>query len=52
MKKVIAIYYEKPEFPRESNIYDTGLILELEDGTKLYGMTTDVLQPFREVIKP
>ncbi|MBP7118475.1 hypothetical protein KBA63_00145 [Candidatus Woesebacteria bacterium] len=52
MKKIKQVWYSEPTpESREKNPYDTGLVLELEDGTILAGMTTDVLQSFRIVPK-
>ena len=41
LKKVVAVYYET-----NPQTYETGLVLELEDGTMLRGQTTDVLKSF------
>jgi len=50
MKKVTAIYMlDKDEFKERSS--QTGLILELEDGTMLQEQSTDIVMPY-EPYKP
>jgi len=47
MKKVKNIYYTETREER-SGIYDTGLVIELEDGRFFRAQTTDVIVPFEE----
>lgn len=49
MKKVKQIWYAKHGSPELTSNYATGLILELEDGTMLEQLSTDMIEPYAEI---
>ena len=52
MKKVIEMYFDEPIYPmmeKDPKKYRTGLILVLEDGTKLAQNSTDAIESFTEI---
>lgn len=47
MKKVTEIYYLSEEERLKISIYSDGFLYILEDGTKIYSMTTDVIANYK-----